>query len=313
MSIVAALSPAERSTFFPGALAAELSSFVDPGDVFDPTTPGADWAGFLVARRPHVIVSHWSTPTLPVDAPKYLRYVAHVTGSVRKLLPRSFIERGVRVTNWGDGAAETVAESALLLTLAALRETQHWGRELHERGGWRQGFGDGRTLFDRRVAIHGFGRIALALLTLLKPFRVSVQVYSAGVPPEFIRQHGAEPVASLAALFSSGADVLVELEALTPHTTGSVREEHLRAAARSRLRQLRPRRGRRRSRARAGRPRRPSAPRPRRLCHRTRACRFAPARAGARHPHAPRQRPDTRSLSALRSPGTRQPPPLAGG
>ncbi len=229
MSIVAALSPAERSAFFPGALDAELTALTGPDNTFNRTAPGADWVAFLAVRRPQVVVSHWSTPPLPADAPDYLRYVAHVTGSVRNLLPRAFLERGVRVTNWGDGAAETVAESALLLTLATLRETQHWGRELHERGGWRKGLGDGRTLFDRRVAVHGFGRIARALLALLKPFRVSVLVYSEGVPPDFIRRHGAEPVESLAALFGSRADVLVELEALTPRTTGSVREEHLRA------------------------------------------------------------------------------------
>lgn len=228
-SIVAALAHSELATFFPGHLGEELIRITGPAGLFDPTAPESNWMEFLEIHRPAVAVTHWSTPPLPEVALSHLRYVAHATGSVRKLVPRHFLEKGVRVTNWGDGAAETVAESALLLTLAALRETQHWGREMHERAGWRRDFGNGRTLFDRTVAIHGFGRIARALLPLLKPFRVSLLVFSEGVPPDFIRQHGAEPAASLEELFNSSADVLIELEALTPRSSGSVREEHLRA------------------------------------------------------------------------------------
>ena len=227
MTVTVALSPAELGAFFPDDLGAELLALAGPDGWFDPTAAAESWTDHLARRRPAVIVSHWSTPALPDDAPDYLRYVAHVTGTVRNLLPRAFLERGVRVTNWGNCAAEGVAESTLMLTLAALRETQHWGRELHDRAGWRDDYGDGQTLFDRRVAIHGFGRIARAFVALLKPFRVSVCAYSAGVPPDFMREHGVEPVDSLEALFNSGADILAELEALTPQTVGSVRESHL--------------------------------------------------------------------------------------
>jgi phosphoglycerate dehydrogenase-like enzyme len=227
--IAAALSRSEMAAFFPGSLSEELFSLTGPEGLFDPNQEGANWPYFLKQLRPAALVSHWSTPRLPDDAADYLNYVAHVTGAVRNLLPREFLERGVRVTNWGDGAAETVAEGTLMLILSALRQTQHWGREMHERAGWRCNFGDGRTLFDRHVAIHGFGRIARALVKLLVPFRVRVSAYSEGVPHDFIRQHGVEPLPSLEALFGCGADILAELEALTPRSRFSVREEHLRA------------------------------------------------------------------------------------
>lgn len=228
-SLAAVLDSAELAAFFPGPLGEELRALIGPEGLFDPGTSEERVSDFLDRLRPSALVTHWATPALPASAPEYLRYIAHTTGSVRKIIPRAYLEAGVRVTNWGDVAAEPVAEAALMLILAALRETQHWGRELHERARWREGRGKGLTLFDRRVAIHGFGRIARALLVLLKPFRVKVQVFSEGVPAGFIREHGAEPAASLEALFASGADVLVELEALTPRTAGSVREEHLRA------------------------------------------------------------------------------------
>lgn len=228
-SIAAVLDTAELAAFFPGDTGEELRALIGPDGLFNPETSGETFPAFLARRRPEALVTHWATPILPATAPEPLRYIAHTTGSVRKIIPRAYLEAGVRVTNWGDVAAEPVAEATLMLILAALRETQHWGRELHDRARWRAGRGQGRTLFDRRVAIHGFGRIARALLVLLKPFRVTVQVFSEGVPADFIRQHGAEPVASLEALFASGAEVLVELEALTPRTAGSVREENLRA------------------------------------------------------------------------------------
>jgi phosphoglycerate dehydrogenase-like enzyme len=229
--IAAALSPSQITAFFPGDSGTELHSLVGNA-LFDPSASTLNWAAFLAKHRPEVLITHWGTPAIPEEACEHLKYVCHVTGGVRQLMPRSYMERGMRVTNWGDGAAETVAENALLLVLATLRNTQHWGREIHDRGGWKSTDMDGRSLFDRPVAIHGFGRIARTLVALMKPFRVKVRVYSAGVPEGFIRSHGAEPYASLEALCASTPDVFVELEALTPQTKGSVQEEHLRALPR---------------------------------------------------------------------------------
>ena len=227
-----ALNEDELNAFFPGDARQELFTLFPQTQV----SAGADshaLAALLMRYRPPLLLSGWSTPALSALSPEDLRasglrYVCHLAGSIRNLIPRTLIEAGLRVTNWGDGAAETVAENVLMLTLAALRRTQFWGREMHERGGWRTDFGGARTLFDRPVAIHGFGRIARALLPLLASFRVSVFVHSEGVPSEYIRAHGATPMATLADLFACDADVFVEIEALTPQSRGSVREAHLR-------------------------------------------------------------------------------------
>lgn len=227
--IAVAVTRAELDAFFPGSLQEELLEIASPQAFFDPALTPEKWNVFLSEHQPEVVVTHWATPPFPADAISHLRYVAHVTGSVRKLVPRYFLERGLRVTNWGDAAGEVVAEGTLMLILASLRETQYWGREMHERGAWRNGFGQGKSLFESRVGIHGFGRIARALIALLAPFRAHVAVFSDGVPPELIRSHGAEPLDSLDRLFDSQPDIVVELEALTPKTVGSVKESHLRA------------------------------------------------------------------------------------
>ncbi|HWL14745.1 MAG TPA: hydroxyacid dehydrogenase [Opitutus sp.] len=192
---------------------------------------GDVWPERLARIRPTVLVTGWTTPPLPenwIAAPDCpLRYVCHVAGSVRKLVPRLFLQRGGIVTNWGDNVATQVAEHGLLLALSALRNAAHWRafiarppatRRIEELAT--------RTLFGRRVGIHGFGAVARALLPLLAPFSVSLSAYSAGVPSELMRAAGVEPRASLAELFK-GADVLFECEALTPATAHSVSAEIL--------------------------------------------------------------------------------------
>jgi phosphoglycerate dehydrogenase-like enzyme len=227
-SLAVLLTENELNAFFPARREQNCSRCSRIRQFFPGATPPHS-RPFLAEHQSEALLSGWSTPPLPQDLPGDLRYVCHLTGGVRALVPRPLMEAGLRVSNWGDGAAETVAENCLMLILAALRETQYWGREMHERGGWRTGYGNARTLFDRSVAIHGFGRIARALLPLLAPFRCPVSVYSDLVPPDYIRAHGAKPLPSLEALFACGADILVEIEALTPQSRGSVREAHLRS------------------------------------------------------------------------------------
>jgi phosphoglycerate dehydrogenase-like enzyme len=108
-----------------------------------------------------------------------------------------------------------------------LRQTQKWGIELKINKSWKEGYSSSRTLFDRTVAIHGFGRITRKLLLLLKPFRTKVFVFSEGVPHDFIQTHGAQPLPSLEALCACGADLFFELEALTSSTRGSLNKKLL--------------------------------------------------------------------------------------
>jgi phosphoglycerate dehydrogenase-like enzyme len=223
--IVAALTKRERELFLERSLSrrafASHIEFVSEGDM----SPG-NWPARIEAWQPEVLVSAWSTPPLPTewlagqDCP--LRYLCHVTGSVRQLVPRSFIERGGLVTNWGEGISGQVAEHALLLVLAALRNQVEWPGFIAKPVGARHITEiRTRTLFGLRVGLHGFGNIARALIPLLAPFGVSVSAFSSGVPEEHFNRHGVRIATSLHELFS-GSDVLIECEALTPATRGVV-------------------------------------------------------------------------------------------
>ena len=186
----------------------------------------ASWHQQLVSRAPHVLLTAWSAPPLPpawLQTPGCsLRYVCHLTGSVRRLVPRFFLEQGGLVSNWGTLAAATVAEHALLLGLAALRNLPAWRPHLLRPPAERS-VDDlaTRSLFRRRVGLHGFGAIARELVPLLEPFHPSIAAYSPGVPPAEMTARGVQPCASLSELFAR-SDVLFGCEALTPATEGCV-------------------------------------------------------------------------------------------
>jgi len=226
--VLFALSPWERDFFLPGVDLCGIEG-VETHVVDCAGMDPVKWAGLLGELRPAVLVSCWCTPPLPeshiaAPAASGLRYVCHVTGTIKKVVPRRFIADGGLVTNWGDTAAPMVAEHALLLALAALRNLPGWRPYLEQPRRERRNALVAvapRTLRGRRVGLHGFGRIARSLLDYLRPFGVEAFAYSGGVPEAFIREHGAVPCGSLEELFRQ-SEVLFECEALTPASRGSV-------------------------------------------------------------------------------------------
>lgn len=204
----------------------QLSAHFDSVNFVEPNNLSADqW--HQAVHDSDAVITCWGTRPIPASALPKLKYVAHLCGSVRNLVTRDMIERGLFVTNWGNIHTKPVAECALLLTLCTLRKTTRWTLQLHRDKLWpHEALHQAWSLLGRRVGLHGFGGIARELIQFLKPFGCPVSAYSAGVPDDFIRQHGATPIHSLNELFA-GSDVLIEVEALTPATRHSVTDEIL--------------------------------------------------------------------------------------
>lgn len=228
--MVCALSRDERRLFLADTLAS-LERL--PASVVWVETGSAD-AGRLGELEPEIVLTGWSTPRLgdrwAGDRAGSLRYVCHLAGSVRHLVPRAFLERGGIVTNWGEIPSGAVAEQALLLALAALRNISNWSAVIQRReeAGSHIERLNTRTLFGRSVGVHGFGRVARALVTLLRPFGVTLHAYSEGVPEAMMRAAGVTPCGSIEQLCAR-SEVLFECEALTPATTGSITAKALAA------------------------------------------------------------------------------------
>lgn len=227
-SLLAVLNPAEQAHFYPGALFDELRSLAPEFRVVDPTGVKPEtFAQVLAANPPDVVLSCWHTPRLAEPLPARLRYLCHTTGSVRHLVTRDQITRGLLVTNWGSAISRTVAECALYHVLACLRRAMHWTFTMHREGGWREEHAEVASLFERRVGIHGYGAIAREFLRLLAPFDCQVAVFAPDFDAAAAARTGARVAPSLDALFAEN-DVVVELAPLNAATRGAVTERHFR-------------------------------------------------------------------------------------
>jgi len=227
-SLLAVLTPFEAEHFFPEPLLTELHTLVPAFRQLDPTgmSPAA-FAETLAAANPDVLLASWKTPLLPATLPPKLRYVCYLAGSIKTLVTRGHLERGLLLTNWGGSISRVVAECALLHTLTCLRRATHWTFAMHQQGAWKNGRTEAASLFERRVGIHGFGPVAREFVRLIRPFNCTVTVFAPDVDSAYEREYGIKRASSLAALFA-GSDVLVELAPLIPATTGIIDETLLR-------------------------------------------------------------------------------------
>jgi phosphoglycerate dehydrogenase-like enzyme len=229
-SLLALLTPAEVREFLPEPLLAEVRALAPEFRLVDPTGLTAEaFARELTAANPDILLGCWKTPPLPEVLPGRLRYVCYITGSVKKLISRAHIERGLLVTNWGGSISRTVAEAALFHILACLRNASHWAIAMHQPGvaAWKNGLTDARSLFCRSVGIHGFGPVARELVGLLKPWNCPVTALAPDLTAELARAYGIERASSLDTLFAEN-EIIVELAPLIPATTGLVDERLLR-------------------------------------------------------------------------------------
>ncbi len=227
-SLLVVATPDEQIKFLSGSALSDLRALASEFRLVDPSRhPPEPFARELTAFNPEVIVCGWATLPMPATLPPRLRYVCYLTGSVKKLVTRVQLERGLLLTNWGSAISRTVAECALFHTLACLRLATKWTLMIHRDGGWRDGWEANASLFHRRVGIHGFGPVARAFLKLIAPFGCMVSVFAPDVDATVAASHGVTRAASLDALFADN-DVIIELAPLIPATIGIVTERHLR-------------------------------------------------------------------------------------
>jgi len=227
------LTAAERSMFFKNGQFEKLGALVPNLKIasLDEFSP-EEWRAQLDEYRPELLISGWSTPPVPSDhcfQDHPLRYVCCLTGSVRNKVPRNLIDSGLTVTNWGPSVSESVAESALMLCLMALRRAPHWQHVMHTPDGWAENNGNvGQlSLFDRRVGLHGFGQVAKAFTRLILPFRSTCMTYSPWTSDATLEEFGVSRANSLEELFDN-SEIIVELAALTDETAGAITEDLLR-------------------------------------------------------------------------------------
>lgn len=176
--------------------------------------------------EPDVLLTGWGASPVPIalaQAPGNVKYVCHVTGSVRGTIPLEVIEAGIPVSNWGTAPAHMVSEGAMALLLASLKDIHarvmstrrgEWGLDMHTHGG---------TLRGLKVGIYGCGAIGRTFVEMLRPFGAVITVhdpYIDDVPEGCLRAN------SLEDLFED-IEALVIHAGLSDETKGAISAELL--------------------------------------------------------------------------------------
>ncbi len=174
-----------------------------------------------LVRGCNILLTGWAGSAVPVSIAKNrgkLEYICNITGEVKQWISLDIIEAGIPVTNWGDVPAVWVAQGAMTLLLATLKDLHH-RIELVRRDGWKPDVHThGGALEGLNVGIYGLGVIGRQFVELLRPFDAVMRVYdpyTKDLPPGCMR------VNSLDELFEKSRAIVIHA-ALTDETRGSV-------------------------------------------------------------------------------------------
>ncbi len=172
-------------------------------------------------RQADVLLTGWGSSPVPDDLAQdrgRLRYICNITGSVRHWISLRIIDAGIPVTNWGTAPADRLAEGAMTLLMATVKD-------LHQRivnvrgGGWRlDDHHFGGSLRGLNVGIYGYGAIGQRFVPLLRPFGAVMRIYdpyAASIPEDCTRAE------SLETLFERSEAIVIHA-GLTEETRGSV-------------------------------------------------------------------------------------------
>lgn len=178
-------------------------------------------------RTTEVLLLGWGSAPVPAAIARErgsLRYICNVTGELKAWVSPEIVESGLPVTNWGDALAGAVAESAMTLLLATLKDL-HQQIQLVRRDGWNLDPAyTGGSIEGLNVGIYGCGLIGRRFIELIRPFRPVLRVFDPYAPEV---PAGCERVTSLEALFSASEAIVIHA-GLTPETRHTVTADLLR-------------------------------------------------------------------------------------
>ena len=173
-----------------------------------------------------VLITSWSTA--PFDPEQVqgdrLRLAVHAAGTIRGLFPKTVLERGLRIAQGGSAAmALPVAEMALTLTLALLRNLHTHDRKLQATRDWVAGGTGvlGRSIQAQRIGIVGLSRTGRHYLDMLKGLGVrQIAVYDPYLDAAEADRLGVTSM-GLSDLFA-WSDVAAIHAPVTPETRGMI-------------------------------------------------------------------------------------------
>jgi len=175
-----------------------------------------------IIRGYDVLLTMWGSPKIPselADNPGRLSYILNITGEMRRWIGAEFARcPDIVITNWGDAMATGIAEGAMTLLLATLKNIPLHIRNAEAGSEKSPDVSRQGTLEKADVGIYGLGFIGRRFVEMLVPFGPVIRAYDpylAKFPENVIR------CGTLEELFSSSQIVVIHA-GLTDETRGSV-------------------------------------------------------------------------------------------
>jgi phosphoglycerate dehydrogenase-like enzyme len=198
-----------------------LSEFADV--IHHPGQEPAAKAG-LIALLPgaDACLTSWDVARLDSDvlaaAPR-LRALAHMGGSVKRVVSDAIWERGILVTSAAPALGRDVAETTVGLIIVGIKRIWPLAQHVRE-GGWRETpWWPARELRGKVVGVVGGGNIGRHVMRLLAPFEPRILVYDPFLAPAEAGRLGVEP--------AELDDLLRRSDVITLHAPSLPETEHL--------------------------------------------------------------------------------------
>lgn len=174
-------------------------------------------------READVLVTMWGAQPIPAELaedPGRVRYILHLTGTCRPYIPIEIIRSSIPVTNWGAAPARAIAEGAMALLLAVLKDLRPRIERVAtgEWGGARRFKLPSGTLFELQLGLYGCGAIGSRFVELVRPFHPKLLVYD---PYADDLPEGCTRVNTLEELFD-GSEAIGVFAGLSDETRDSV-------------------------------------------------------------------------------------------
>ncbi|QOR70335.1 hydroxyacid dehydrogenase [Ruania alkalisoli] len=175
-TIVVAVRESDRVRFLPDDLLAELGSHGRVRVLDDPRSYGQALADA------DVLVTGWTSAPLTaeiLDGAPRLGLVAHTGASVKFLVTARSWQRGVRVTQGGAAMAESVAETALTLTMVGLQRLHRTHAALARGAALQEArqVPERREIAGARIGVIGASRTGRAYITRVQALGAQVSVH----------------------------------------------------------------------------------------------------------------------------------------
>ena len=178
------------------------------------------------AKDADAIMTGWGHPLITGDVLQNtsIKLIVHTGGSVGSLVDQTVYEKGVKVISGNNMYADSVAEGVLAYMFTVLRKIPDYVSNIRN-GGWKLGADYSEGLLDQMVGIVGMGAISKRVIKLLRPFGVSVKLYSSyPIDAAFLEENHAVQT-SLEEIFSSCKIVSLH-SSMNEKTRGMIGKEH---------------------------------------------------------------------------------------